>query len=97
TLNGHIIRGLQDDDPKKLLFRSVFLDTAQLVKIVKGLSHVDPDRVGVIDRHPGVVALKKPDGFSFKKIDGRKKDHSAASNPAKARRIARPTGPLFSG
>ena len=31
TLNGHIIRGLEDEDPDKLYYRNVFLDTAQLV------------------------------------------------------------------
>ena len=53
TFNGHIIRGIQDADPKKLLFRSVFLDTAQLVGIVKDLAHVDPGRVGVFGRSQG--------------------------------------------
>ena len=45
TLNGHIVRGL-DDDPKKLLYRSHFLDTAQLAKIVMEMPEVDADRVG---------------------------------------------------
>lgn len=45
TLNGHIIRGL-DDSPEKLLFRQIFLDTAQLARIVMGMPEVDPDRVG---------------------------------------------------
>jgi cephalosporin-C deacetylase len=46
TLNGHIVRGL-GDDPKNLLYRSHFLDTAQLAKIVMAIPEVDPDRVGV--------------------------------------------------
>jgi len=33
THHGHIIRGL-DDSPEKLLFRQIFLDTAQLARIV---------------------------------------------------------------
>ena len=33
TLNGHIIRGLENDDPHKLLFRDIFLDTAELANI----------------------------------------------------------------
>jgi len=45
TLNGHIIRGLEES-PEKLLFRSHFLDTAQLAKIVMGMHEVDPNRVG---------------------------------------------------
>lgn len=45
TLRGHIIRGL-DDTPEKLYYRQVFLDTAQLAKIVMGMPEVDPGRVG---------------------------------------------------
>ena len=45
THHGHIIRGL-DGDPDQLLFRQIFLDTAQLARIVMGLDSVDPDRVG---------------------------------------------------
>lgn len=45
TLRGHIIRGLEDT-PEKLLFRSIFLDTAQLARIVMSMSEVDAGRVG---------------------------------------------------
>ena len=45
TLNGHIIRGLENDDPHKLLFRDIFLDTAELAKIVMELDFVDEKRV----------------------------------------------------
>lgn len=45
TLRGHIIRGVEDG-PEKLYYRSVFLDTAQLAKIVMGMPGVDPARVG---------------------------------------------------
>jgi cephalosporin-C deacetylase len=45
TLNGHIVRGL-DGDPVNLLYRSIFLDTAQLAKIVMEMPEVDPTRVG---------------------------------------------------
>lgn len=45
TMQGHIIRGL-DDHPDKLLFRQIFLDTAQLARIVMGFEEVDPARVG---------------------------------------------------
>jgi cephalosporin-C deacetylase len=46
TLNGHIIRGL-DDAPEKMLFRQIFLDTAQLANIVMDMPDVDETRVGV--------------------------------------------------
>ena len=49
TLHGHIIRGLDDalnGEPEKLLFRNIFLDTAQLAKIVMGMPEVDSTRVG---------------------------------------------------
>jgi cephalosporin-C deacetylase len=45
TLQGHIIRGL-DDAPEKLLFRNIFLDTAELARIVMSMPEVDPERVG---------------------------------------------------
>jgi len=44
TLNGHIIRGL-DDQPDNLHFRQVFLDTAQLARVVIDMPEVDADRV----------------------------------------------------
>ncbi len=46
TLNGHIIRGLDDPDPDKLYFRNVFLDTAAMAKIVMELPYVDETKVG---------------------------------------------------
>jgi cephalosporin-C deacetylase len=49
TQHGHIIRGLEDalaGTPEKLLYRQIYLDTAQLAKIVMGMSDVDPTRVG---------------------------------------------------
>lgn len=33
TLQGHIIRGLDDPNPDNLLFRDIFLDTAMLAKL----------------------------------------------------------------
>ena len=45
TLRGHIVRGL-DDSPEKMLFRQIFLDTAQLANIVMDMPDVDADRVG---------------------------------------------------
>jgi len=52
TLRGHIIRGL-DDTPDNLLFRQIFLDTAQLAGIVMGLPEVDGDRVGAMGGSQG--------------------------------------------
>jgi cephalosporin-C deacetylase len=46
TLRGHIIRGL-DDHEDNLLFRHIYLDTAQLASIVMELPEVDATRVGV--------------------------------------------------
>jgi len=46
TLRGHIIRGLDDPDPTKLLYRSIFLDTALLARIVMAFEEVDAKRVG---------------------------------------------------
>ena len=45
TLNGHIIRGLDNDDPNKLLFRDIFLDTAELANIAMDMDFVDEDKV----------------------------------------------------
>ncbi|SDZ18865.1 cephalosporin-C deacetylase [Evansella caseinilytica] len=46
TLRGHFIRGL-DDHEDNLLFRHIFLDTAQLAGIVIDLPEVDENRVVV--------------------------------------------------
>ena len=49
TLHGQFIRGLEDamkGVPEKLLFRQIFLDTAQLAKIVMAMPDVDVNRVG---------------------------------------------------
>lgn len=45
TISGHIIRGL-DDHEDKLLFRQIFLDTAQLTRIAMSMPEVDAERVG---------------------------------------------------
>jgi cephalosporin-C deacetylase len=45
TREGHLIRGL-DGPPEKLLFRQIFLDTAQLARVVMAQPEVDPARVG---------------------------------------------------
>jgi cephalosporin-C deacetylase len=45
TQAGHIVRGLEQG-PESLLYRSIFLDTAQLARIVMAMDDVDPRRVG---------------------------------------------------
>ena len=52
TMRGQIIRGL-DDSPQKLLFRQIFLDTAQLAQIVMQMPEVDPQRVGATGASQG--------------------------------------------
>lgn len=46
TLRGHIVRGLDDPDPRKLAFRQIFLDTVQLARVVMSFEEVDATRVG---------------------------------------------------
>jgi cephalosporin-C deacetylase len=51
TLHGHIIRGLDNalrGSPEKMLFRQIFLDTAQLDGIVMEMPKVDANRVSAI-------------------------------------------------
>lgn len=45
TFTGHIVRGLGDPDPKKLLFRDIFLDTAELANIALSMDFVDETKV----------------------------------------------------
>lgn len=52
THRGHIIRGL-DDAPENLLFRQIYLDTAQLAGIVMDMPEVDETRVGAMGGSQG--------------------------------------------
>src|ERR1700730_12133733 len=52
TLQGHIVRGLQDE-PNRLLFRQIYLDTAQLARVVMSFDEVDARRIGTIGRSQG--------------------------------------------
>ena len=52
TLNGHIIRGLEDHEDR-LYYRGVFLDTAQLARVVMALDEVDEARVGAMGGSQG--------------------------------------------
>jgi cephalosporin-C deacetylase len=56
TLYGHLIRGLEDalkGSPEKMLFRQIFLDTAQLAGIVMEMPDVDMRRIGVMGGSQG--------------------------------------------
>ena len=46
TYRGHIIRGL-DDGPEKLAFRNIYLDAAELLRLVAAEPYVDEKRIGV--------------------------------------------------
>ena len=52
TQNGHFIRGL-DDAPEKLLFRSIFLDTVQLARVISSLPEIDASRLGTFGGSQG--------------------------------------------
>lgn len=52
TLRGHFVRGLEDHEDR-LLFRQIFLDTAQLARVVMGLDGVDTARVGTFGGSQG--------------------------------------------
>jgi cephalosporin-C deacetylase len=52
THRGHIIRGLSDK-PENLLYRQIFLDTAQLAGIVMAMPEVDEKRVGALGGSQG--------------------------------------------
>ena len=52
-MHGHIIRGLENDDPQKLLFRDIFLDTAQLARLAMDMDCVDETRVGAFGGSQG--------------------------------------------
>lgn len=45
TYMGHVIRGAFDDDPDKLLYRSIFLDAVELVQIAMEQPFVDSTRL----------------------------------------------------
>ncbi|PHV71693.1 acetylesterase [Sporanaerobium hydrogeniformans] len=52
TVMGHIIRGIEDD-PQELLFRHIFLDTAQLAQVVMSFEEVDETRVAAMGSSQG--------------------------------------------
>ncbi|MFA7237287.1 MAG: acetylxylan esterase [Phycisphaeraceae bacterium] len=52
TFRGQIVRGLADK-PDNMLFRHIFLDTAQLARIVMNMPEVDAGRVGALGGSQG--------------------------------------------
>ncbi len=52
TLRGHIVRGLEDE-PEKMLFHQIYLDTVQLARVVSEMPEVDPERIGVMGGSQG--------------------------------------------
>lgn len=52
TLNGHFVRGL-DDAPAKMTFRQIYLDTAQLARIIMAMPEIDATRVGATGASQG--------------------------------------------
>lgn len=53
TQSGLIMRGMEDEDPRKLYFRNVFLDAAQLARIVMAMDFVDETKVGAFGGSQG--------------------------------------------
>lgn len=52
TYHGHVVRGVEDC-PQKLLFRNIFLDCVQLIKIVRTFDWVDKKRIGITGASQG--------------------------------------------
>ena len=46
TFQGHIVRGIDDETPDNLAFRYIYLDTAQLIRILGTMPFVDSNRIG---------------------------------------------------
>ncbi len=53
TLHGHIVRGLDDPDPRRMYYRNAFLDTAHFARIIASLPEVDETRVGAMGGSQG--------------------------------------------
>ena len=54
TFRGHIVRGIDDvAGPDSLLFRDIFLDTAQLARVVMEMPEVDGSRIGAMGGSQG--------------------------------------------
>jgi cephalosporin-C deacetylase len=46
TVYGHLLRGIDDENPDRLFFRSIYLDTALLIRILSSMPEIDPERIG---------------------------------------------------
>lgn len=53
TVQGHIVRGVDEDDPQKLAYKFIYLDTVQLVRILGAMDGVDANRIGVTGASQG--------------------------------------------
>ena len=53
TLRGHIIRGLAAHDPEQLFYRNVFLDAAQVARILMHMDFIDENRIGTMGASQG--------------------------------------------
>jgi cephalosporin-C deacetylase len=53
TFYGHIIRGAADPNPDRLLYRQLYLDTAQIARILMGMPEVDPNRIAAMGGSQG--------------------------------------------
>lgn len=53
TIRGHVIRGVMDQNPEKLLMRSIFLDGAQLARIAMAQPEIDERRVAACGASQG--------------------------------------------
>ncbi len=53
TVMGHIIRGLDSEDKRDLMYRSIFLDTVQLARVVKSFDEVDESKLCTIGYSQG--------------------------------------------
>ena len=53
TVNGHVVRGVEDPDPKNLYYRQVFLDTVWLARWAMQQPEIDPERMGTLGGSQG--------------------------------------------
>ncbi len=53
THRGHIVRGMDDESPDRLFFRNVFLDCAQLARLLAAMPEVDAARMGAAGASQG--------------------------------------------
>ena len=53
TVMGHIIRGLDSEDNRDMMYRSIFLDTVQLARVVQSFGEVDENRLCTVGYSQG--------------------------------------------